>query len=239
MTPPATSKARDDGEDSYRFERKFLALGLTLAQTESCILRNPGCFSPIFHERVINNIYLDSPSLQFYADNVNGASDRQKFRIRWYGPLLGPVAKPVLEIKTKHALLGGKHSFPLKPFTLTEGFCFSDLRASWEGAALPGNVRHAMESLQPAMINRYHRRYFLSRDGIYRSTLDFDLSFTEIVPRGNMFRHRRQADGLHVVELKYANGNEERADQIARRFPFRLNRISKYVLGLNMLYGHG
>ena len=232
-----TAATMGDLEDTLRFERKFTVAGLSLAETENCILRNPACFSPVHQERCVNNIYLDSPSLQFYADNVNGASERQKFRVRWYGELLGRVAKPVLEIKTKHALLGGKLGFPLNPFQIEEGFCFADLRCAWEEVALPGGVRQAMELLQPAMINRYHRRYFLSRDGVYRATLDFDLSFVEIGARDNSFRHHRKASRLCVVELKYASGSEERADRIARHFPFRLNRISKYVLGLNMLYG--
>jgi hypothetical protein len=40
-----------------------------------------------------------------------------------------------------------------------------------------------------------------------------------------------------IVELKFGLGAEGGASRIASRFPFRLTRCSKYVLGVEALYG--
>ena len=67
----------EKGGEVLRYERKFLALGLDLAEAESCIMRNPAFFSPVHHEREINNIYLDSPALQFSYTAVTVQKTRQ------------------------------------------------------------------------------------------------------------------------------------------------------------------
>ena len=104
----------------YRFERKFFITGLTKYEIESVVKLHPAIFSEIFHKRHINNIYFDTFSLKNLHDNVEGASDRIKVRIRWYGELYGYIEKPVLEIKIKNGLLGKKISVPVEPFTLNE-----------------------------------------------------------------------------------------------------------------------
>jgi hypothetical protein len=39
-----------------------------------------------------------------------------------------------------------------------------------------------------------------------------------------------------IIELKYGLGHEDEASRIATRFPFRVTRSSKYVIGVDALY---
>ena len=46
---------------------------------------NLNSFYKIYDDRIINNIYFDSPSLNKFFANDDGISERNKLRIRWYG----------------------------------------------------------------------------------------------------------------------------------------------------------
>ncbi len=77
-----------------RYERKFQAPRRSREAVDFHIRLNPGMFSSVFHPRAVNNIYLDSPALRFYFMNTEGAADRTKVRIRWYGDLFGALSRP-------------------------------------------------------------------------------------------------------------------------------------------------
>src|SRR5579872_1124802 len=121
----------------HRHERKFLVPRPSWDSVEFRIRLNPGVFSSIFHPRAVNNIYLDSPALRFYFMNTEGAAERTKVRIRWYGDLFGALSRPVLEFKIKHGLAGEKESFPLKPFLLDENFNATALDQVIQKSELP------------------------------------------------------------------------------------------------------
>src|SRR6478672_7582768 len=95
----------------YRYERKFLVPPESWSSVHAGIKSNPGMFSSIFQPRAVNNLYLDSPALHLYFMNLEGAAERTKVRIRWYGELFGHLPRPVLEFKIKRGLLGAKESF--------------------------------------------------------------------------------------------------------------------------------
>ncbi len=104
----------------YRYERKFLVTEVDVAELDALVRYHPAVFSGIYHPRSINNIYFDSLDGTSHLENVEGNASRVKFRIRWYGDLLGQVDKPVLELKIKRGFLGRKESFRLTPFYLDE-----------------------------------------------------------------------------------------------------------------------
>lgn len=222
--------------EELRYERKFLASHLSLAGAILRIKLNSSAFSEIFHERKINNIYLDSPSLGNYFDNVNGNAERQKVRIRWYGALFGRARKPVLEIKMKNGLLGKKLGYPLPDFVLEPGFDAADVETLWRHPNVPRHVQAHLDHLHPKLINCYQRRYYLSADNRFRATLDWNLEFYRIAHHGNAFLHRVRESSCKVLELKYPASSQSGAGAIANEFGFRLTRVSKYVLGMDHLH---
>ena len=103
--------------NNFRYERKFQVLtNVSVKELVAITKSNSAFFKEVFHERQINNIYLDTDEYKFYFDNVDGVADRQKARIRWYGNTLGELEKPKLEIKLKKGLVGDKWTFTLDPF---------------------------------------------------------------------------------------------------------------------------
>ncbi len=222
---------------SYRYERKFLVDDLQIAQVKSIIHLHPHMFHVTYPPRFVNNLYLDSSDLENYYDNINGAAERRKVRIRWYGEAFGLVKHPVLEIKLKKGLVGTKYDYPLQPFYMDRGFNHQRLMTIVRASGIPENVRQDLLCLQSALLNRYYRHYYAAWDGNYRVTLDNGMTFfkaNDVI--ANSFRHQQTNQRQLVVELKYEVDQEHTAHRVASYFPFRVTRNSKYVEGIERVY---
>lgn len=220
-----------------RYERKFVIHNGRLPEVLVLVRRHPALFREVYPPRAVNNIYLDTPTLQDYRAHVNGTAERLKTRIRWYGPLQGEAATPALEQKLKHGLVGRKITHALPPLHVNGGLVRSELAAALERAALPDLLRAKLRHREPTLVNRYQRRYFLSADRRFRLTVDSDLEFH--APGDDAGRHLcRPGSRDHdiVLELKFAPANALLADPVANAFPCRLTRCSKYVLGIERLH---
>ena len=218
---------------NLRYERKF-----TLANSEYGWITNqinihPAFFQKIFHPRQINNIYLDTAALQFYGDNVHGVANRKKVRIRWYGDIFGKIAKPKLEYKIKHNLLGDKWTFDLVPFDFNPGFSAAALQDVFNQSNLPAEIAEDLKLLEPTLLNSYWRSYFLSADQHFRLTLDEQMSYYAFDKPRAFFKFKRSNPGDYIVELKYLPKMDKVANKVARQLRFRLDKSSKYVNGIN------
>lgn len=219
--------------DNHRYERKFAIPGAALAEVEHHVRHHPALFFPEYAPRIVNNIYLDSPDLRNYHQNVEGHSHRAKLRARWYGQLFGTVPQAVLEQKCKRGHLGTKHSARLAPFEFGQETSAHSVRRWLETSALPENLHHEIHQAEPTLVNQYRRQYFRSRDRQVRLTIDSNLVFFRFQRQANSFLARIEVPALVVLELKYADAASEEAASVANHLPFRLTRMSKYVFGLN------
>lgn len=224
---------REEGD--LRYERKFVIPDMSRRQIECAVRLHPAFFRAIYHPRWINNIYFDDPDLASYTDNLDGKDIRRKVRIRWYGPMRGRVKQPVLEIKTKHGLLGGKHSHTLMPIDIQPGIEAQDLRETLLSSDLPDNVLALLKGLAPVLLNRYQRSYFRSVCGGYRITVDSDEQYVDFAARSNLLRLVHRETDHAILELKYAAGHDQGASEIVKHFRFDLGRYSKYVSGVSLL----
>ena len=220
--------------NNFRYERKFQVLkNVSVKELVAITKGNSAFFKEVFHERQINNIYLDTDEYKFYFDNVDGVADRQKARIRWYGDTLGELEKPKLEIKLKKGLVGDKWTFALDPFIFDNRFDAKTLKRIFSSSELPKSIYEMVVGLQPTLVNSYSRRYFLSADQKFRITLDYNIKYRNINKNRNNFDQRPQQETTNVVELKYSLQDDRRAQTISKEFPFRLSKNSKYVNGVN------
>jgi hypothetical protein len=223
---------------NLRYERKFIADGLALADVLALVKRHPAAFRETYPARSVNNLYLDSPDLRDYRDHVNGIAHRSKTRIRWYGAWAGRLDTPALERKLKRGQVSGKLSHRLPPLSMNGHVWRPDLETAFDSADLPPLARSALHHLQPSLLNRYLRHYFHTADGRFRLTVDSGLQFAAA----------RQAQGMSVsfcssaapvvIEVKYGLAEAEEAPQVTNVLPFRLARCSKYVLGITTLAVH-
>ncbi|MCE5230667.1 polyphosphate polymerase domain-containing protein [bacterium] len=219
---------------NVRYERKFIAQAHSLSAVLAVVRRHPAMFREAYPQRVVNNIYLDTPGLRAYFEHVSGVADRVKTRIRWYGDLEGPIDTPTLERKIKRGLVGGKLSYPLSSITDIESlFACHDSRSTIHDSRLA--IREILSGMRATLVNRYSRHYFLSGDGRFRLTVDSRIQFfspgasfnpsAPILPRAVPI----------VIELKFAPEHALDAARITNLLPFRLGRCSKYVLGIQSL----
>ena len=218
-------------EPEYRYERKYTARG-SLSEALAIVRHNPAHFREVYSPRSIQNIYLDTIDRTAFHTNVIGLDRRGKTRLRWYGDLFGTPKKLTLERKRRVSAVGTKESHLLQPFPIEPGFSLNSIRQAIDASDLPPAAREHLAHHELALLNRYQRRYFVSRDGKYRVTVDTDLEFWRLGQWENsLAAHVHDREAI-VVELKYASDLDDDADRISRHFPFRLSRNSKYVAGL-------
>jgi SPX domain protein involved in polyphosphate accumulation len=222
--------------ESLRYERKYLITDHSHKEVEQLIKVNKACFSQVFHERNINNIYFDTLGMNHYYDNVEGSSDRIKVRIRWYGTLFGTVAQPVLEYKIKKGLLGKKQSYSLHPFLFDSSFDKAQLVKASNDDAVPRQIREELLSLKPMLLNSYTRKYFLSADKKFRITIDHHIRYFGIRQMGNTFSNINADHRTTVLELKYDSSHEIEAKEVSTGFPFAITKSSKYLQGLERIF---
>ena len=214
----------------YRYERKFSVIDLSKYEIESIVKMHPALFTEIFYQRNVNNIYFDTINLNNYYDNIEGAADRMKVRVRWYDDLFGFVQKPVLEIKVKKGFLGKKISIPLPSFELQENTKITDILNPVN--SLQDSLRIDFKSLKPSLLNRYSRNYYQSSNKSYRITIDTDQSYYKINQLDNFFLNKIIDKDSVILELKYNQEYDFGANDITAKFPFRVTKSSKYVNGV-------
>jgi hypothetical protein len=224
-------------ESSFRYERKYLIPRIDSQHVLSYIKQHHWGFFTPFPPRFVNNIYFDTLGLKAFHENVEGVSNRKKTRIRWYGEQLGTHQKLILERKIKNGAVGFKELYPLLPFTLDDKTKKLDLELLIKESKLPKKIQTDLLFQSPILINRYHRSYFLSRDGGFRLTLDNNIQYQKFSFLGNSFLHRPKKQKGVLIELKYALEDDIRANEISSSLPFTLTKNSKYVSGIYHLYG--
>ncbi len=211
---------------SKRYERKFIIPGLNLAKVRSLIKLHPACFKQVYPRRTVNNIYLDSLDMRSYHDNLLGLGRRAKVRIRWYGGDFKKAENPVLEIKTKENLLGGKFHYPLGNFGLNKNLN-KILPEVIKKSEVPEIIKPHLSDLRVSSVNSYSREYYISGDKKVRLTVDYDLRFYN----QNIKMVGKDASNV-ILELKYDMENANKAGFISNRLPCRVAKNSKYVAGV-------
>lgn len=216
-----------------RYERKY-ALPVAARHTVlERLRRHPAWFAPAYAPRFVNSLYFDTPSFRHYQENVDGIARREKVRIRWYGDLLGPVASPRAERKAREGSVGWKQVTPLPDFELKPGTTGTELSRWLAPPASRDPLDHALE---PVLMTRYQREYWISRDGRFRVTIDANVTYHRIARLRNLFLGPDRDAWSSIVELKYDVADDEDGREVARGLPFRMTRSSKYVLGIDRVW---
>lgn len=220
---------------NYRYERKFLIDNAVRIEIENIVKNLPGMFIEAYPKRYVNNIYFDTLAMKNYFENVDGSAKRKKARIRWYGNLNCLIHKPMLEIKLKMGLVGGKISHTILPFDFNEKPLPPNLLTTLlKESSVPVEIKADMDMLNPTLVNRYSRSYFQSADKNFRITIDDDLSFFHPYHnRGCLYNNT--SNNTVILELKYAQEMDNIVEQISSKLPFRLTKSSKYVEGIGQL----
>lgn len=230
------SQGKDNGKDAAgykeptkRYERKYRIEHALLPEVLAGVREHPAGFGVHFPDRQINNIYLDTPELASFQENLSGVGERTKYRIRWYGADIHFATEPILEAKIKENWLGWKKRKDLPDFPVENYMDLLDL--------ISAEIK-MHQLLEPALLNTYKRKYFLSFDKKFRLTVDYEMRFYNLrMPRRDgLLAH--EDDGI-VVEIKYDEADDALfSRKVGPRFPFKMTKNSKFVNGVIMATDH-
>ena len=226
------SQINNNQSEELRHERKFLISDYAAAEVEQIIKYNPACFTEIYHQRIVNNIYFDTLGFESYYGNIEGDIERTKVRIRWYGNLFGEINNAILELKIKKGLLGRKDYYSLLPFKMDEKFSKEQIVQALDSDEIPKHIRNMVISMHPALLNSYSRKYFISKDKQFRITIDNNLTYYRISYNRNTFLNKVVDNKSVVLELKYDSQLESEAKKIGNKFTFAMTKNSKYLQGI-------
>ncbi|MFK8029882.1 MAG: polyphosphate polymerase domain-containing protein [Gammaproteobacteria bacterium] len=222
-----------ESQHDWRYERKFLIENSGYRMLEDVVLNNSAFFRKLYAERQINNIYFDTDDFFCLTQNIDGQAERRKLRVRWYGDTFAYVENPILEIKIKQALVGCKRRYRLAPFDFNTSFDKSVIDDCIERSDLLETVTTSLSVMRPVLLNSYTRRYYISSDGRYRLTLDYDLAFYKMAAGKTTLFSKRKPNNI-IIEIKYDADSDNDIERISSQFPFRMTKSSKYVQGIGM-----
>jgi hypothetical protein len=216
----------EETTNPYRFELKVPLEGREYELFYHWLRQAGLATSPVYPDRRVNSVYLDSADLGDYQDNVAGISRRGKLRLRWYDQRLQDM---VLEFKNKRGRLANKLVVPLENSGQLEPVDRHGvarlLRSHDRGAAL---LRQGL--LFPSLRVSYSRSYFELSPGI-RMTVDRDIRYQRLYPMRGAALSRSPVPW--VIEIKHPPELRERASRLLEGIPGRVFRHSKYVIGVD------
>jgi len=214
-----------------RYEIKLVCPSVYVPQVRALVRLHPEGFRVTYPARWVNSVYFDSFDVEGVMDNLDGASERNKLRWRWYGPDW-LIERSHLELKRKRGRAGFKElcsvdaSFDLRQATWPDALAFLRRHAD-------DNFRVWLSQVSCATIlTRYVREYYASPDGVIRLTLDTQLStFDQRFSRRPNLTRPSPPPGTMLIELKADASQAQRLSQVLTALPFRPQRNSKYVNG--------
>jgi hypothetical protein len=216
-----------------RYEIKLVCPETLASQVRALVRLHPEGFRVTYPARWVNSVYFDSFDVEGVLDNLDGASERDKLRWRWYGPREAwLIEHSHLELKRKRGMAGFKDLCPIDA-------PFNPRRETWT-EALSFLRRHANDNFRvwlsqascATIVTRYEREYYASPDGEIRLTLDTQLStFDQRFSRRPNLSHPSPPPGTMLIELKADASQARRLSQVITALPFRPTRNSKYVNG--------
>ena len=137
----------------------------------NALLRSNFFFSVHYSKRKINSLYFDDLNYSSINENLDGMSEKKKYRIRWYGSK-NKFNNPIFEIKIRKNFESHKRLFNLKE--LHNLFVFKYENLDFTKKFLNNKYRFN-KIIYPILSTHYDREYFISNNGLVRATLDYNL----------------------------------------------------------------
>ena len=210
-------------KNDFRFERKWVFKDIDKEALLLGLLNSKLFFVEQFNERVVNSIYFDTLHLKSAVDNLDGISDREKHRVRWYGKNTDILIAPILENKIKKNFQGYKIFYKLDKFNkkILNNDSLSNL-TEYINKLLP------LKNLKPISMTSYRRVYLISADKKIRATLDFNLKHKKMFNYiENFFINTSDI----ILEFKYSSNLDGYLKNLIPGIT-RLSKNSKYINSL-------
>lgn len=163
-------------------------------------------------------LYYDTPTLDLYYNHHRGKLNRYKIRHRTYVE----SNTGFLEVKFKSN----------KGRTIKNRIKKYDVPFSWEDESeqfLNGILPFQPKMLVPVLWINYNRHTLVSKSGKERVTIDLDLEFVRD-------DHTHKLNNVVIAEVKQDKRESSVFAKVMKKYHIREGAISKYCLGMAMVY---
>ncbi|MCA9390553.1 VTC domain-containing protein [candidate division WWE3 bacterium] len=225
-------------DNEKRYERKYVLPCFSKYQHQhirSAILSHPANLTERYPMRQVNSLYFDTRDFVTLMDNISGSGNRYKMRLRWYGNTFGIVSGATLEMKAKSGYSGAKLRYHVPDFKLINYDDLESLNSFLLKQELPGFIKSNLPWYKPVLINSYKRCYFENEMSQIRLTLDSDLTYYSVLLSHQFTEYMTDRNQL-ILEVKYPLSKQNQVKSLMQLFPYRLNRKSKYVSGIQATF---
>jgi SPX domain protein involved in polyphosphate accumulation len=209
-----------------RLESKFVSNISQLNHFLTWLHSSKLVFKRHYTDRKINSFYYDTITNKSISDNIDGISNRDKLRLRWYGENRLPN-DCTLEIKHKRNSVGFKSNLHFK--NLINFNCHNSLR----NILIKNSNGLFKEYLKfysfPVSLITYDRSYYRSINKKIRLTIDSDISYFKQYNNNFNFHNTMQLNPSIIIEFKFDICDRQFLSHNLQDFPFRISKNSKYV----------
>ena len=215
-----------------RFERKWIYRSGDYLALINSLIRSNFFFNTQYPTRRVNSIYFDNSNYSSIRQNLDGVSNKKKIRVRWYGEIFNAEIQPQIENKSRINQHNYKITKKLKRFRSKSLFdLISFKKYIHDEKNGKDEINFYLNNLYPSLLVSYRRKYFVF-DNI-RITLDTGLKFINLA-KINIFSKKNFLciNKKQIIELKYSDKFHFQAAKITKMFNNRLDKFSKYQIGL-------
>ena len=207
-----------------RLERKWAYNNVNNLILYNALLRSNFYFSVHYPKRQINSLYFDDLNYSSINENLDGISEKKKYRIRWYGSK-NKLNNPIFEIKIKKNFENYKKLFNLKELDNLFIFKYKNLDFTKE---FLNNKYRFNKIIYPVLTTHYDREYFISNNGLVRATMDYNLQSVYVRENKDLNINRNYYSNT-ILEMKYDVNVDKYVRDNLKNISSRLSRNSKYV----------
>ena len=210
-----------------RLEKKFVFLPGDSRKIE--LLKIEGFFKKIYNNRIVNSIYYDTIDLDCLWDNINGFSNRDKYRVRWYDNINN--SEVFFEKKKKINQTTQKTKISLGKFKNQEDLIFFLKSQDFVNSIFKITALNLVQVLTVS----YHRDYYLDDKNKLRITFDKNIKTHQNI-ESNFFKNLANISN-NILEFKYSleDSNYVRQKMYNLNFNLRNQKFSKYVQSFMIL----
>ena len=216
---------------AHRYELKLVCpeTAMTAATAELWVRSHRAGFGVTYPARRVNSVYFDTHTWSNLADNLAGAAERYKLRLRWYG-LDTSAVKGQLEVKQKRGHLGRKITHHMERVVDLSTMSWSSILNALRGEQLGALMPYVQANWRPTTMIAYDRQYYVSADNLVRLTIDTSITvYDQTLSAHPNIRNRTPMTPTLVLELKASSDHRNHLADISRDFPIRPAANSKYV----------
>ena len=210
-------------KNNLRYERKWVFKDVNYNDIFNKALKSKFLFHIQHPKRHVNSIYFDDNNYTSIKDNLDGVSDRSKYRVRWYGKNSFVLHNPKLEIKIKKNFLNYKKIFPLEKLDNL------NLKNMNHVKLINNEVNNTIKkkSLFANLTTHYERLYLVSLNKKIRATIDYNLKGTNF---NCYFQNPISIERKDVIlELKYDQEYDSYVRRNIQNISSRFSKNSKYI----------